>query len=163
MNNYRIKPATDKHLADIHRLTLEGIDIWGSDIAENLKPWVDTITEESVLEKILSADYEFFVAEDETGRVIGTINMNTATRHMSGLYCDVRGCGLGTALLSRTFEVASDYGFEDFECEIREENVASISLMKKFGAERIGINPVAGVNYGIYQFRQECFCPVEAA
>lgn len=163
MNNYCIKPATAAHVSDIHRLTLEGIQIWGSDIVENIKPWVDTITEASFLEKIQSKDYEFFIAEDEAGRVIGTINMNTVTRHMSGLYCDVRGLGLGTALLHRTFEVADDYGFEDFECEIREENLASISLMKKYGAEFTGTNPIAGVNYAIYTFPQASFVSDVAA
>ena len=163
MNNYCIKPATAEHVSDIHRLTLEGILIWGSDITENIKPWVDTLTEASFLEKIQSDDYEFFVAEDDAGKVIGTINMNTATRHMSGLYCDVRGMGLGTALLNRTFEVASDYGFEDFECEIREENIPSISLMTKYGAEKTGANPIAGVNYVIYTFPQSAFRSVVAA
>lgn len=155
--NYELRFATIADLASIQKLTVDGIQIWGWDIYDSLKPWAEICCSLAELEKkILSPENKCWVAVDNAGIVIGCVFLNVVERHMSGLYCSVRGQGIGSALLVKTLEFSSDAGFDHMSCEIYENNVASISLMKKYGAEKVSEDNFEGTVYERYNF------PIEA-
>ena len=150
MTTYTIRHAAPEDIPAIHRMTVAGIHIWGADILDNLKPWMDReCTPEFILGKVLSPDYEFFVAESSDGVIVGTVNINTVTNHLYGMYCEVRGKGVGTALASRVVKVAEAYRMEDIKTEVIYGNWPASGLAEKYGAVLVGNKLDAGVNYVI--------------
>lgn len=158
MTTYIIRHAVPEDIPAIHRMTVEGIHIWGADILENLKPWMDReCTQEFILGKVLSPDYEFFVAVSDDGTVVGTVNINTVTNHLYGMYCEVRGEGVGNALAGQVMEVVEAYGMEDIRTEVIYGNVPASGLAEKYGAVLIGNKLDAGVNYAVYSLSNHAF------
>lgn len=153
--NITIRPAQKSDSPIIRSLILDGISIWGKGLEPNLKPWVDVITTLDYIEKnIDSPHYRIFMAEYD-GVPVGTVSVNfenTEISHMGGLYCDIKGHGLGTQLLHHTMNISSQHGYGKMECEIYEGNTPSISLMKKYGAYRTESSSVAEVTYLKYEF-----------
>ncbi|MBC9706664.1 MAG: GNAT family N-acetyltransferase [Enterococcus sp.] len=153
--NITIRPAEKSDVPIIRKLILEGIAIWGEGLETNLKPWVDVITTIDYIEKnIVSSQYEIFVAEHEE-TIVGTISLdynNPSISHMGGLYCDVKGQGLGTLLLQYAMKSSRDKEYRKMECEIYEGNYPSISLMEKYGAYHADSNTIAEVTYRRYEF-----------
>ncbi len=58
--------------------------------------------------------------------------MNIVTRK------DKRNLGIGSSMLSKLFEIASDFGCTAILLEVNENNLPAINLYKKFDFERIG-------------------------
>ena len=137
MQSYRIYIAAPQQASDIHHLTINGIQSWGSDVLSNLKPWINNdCSEDNILHNLQSAEYIYLIAENNEGQIIGTINLNIATQYMGGLYCSIKRKGLGTALLKELIELAHLHQLPHFSCEIRDQNKASIALMLKHGATK---------------------------
>lgn len=158
MTTYTIRHATAEDIPAIHRMTVAGIHIWGAEILDNLKPWMDReCTEEFILGKVLSPDYEFFVAVSDVGTVVGTVNINTVTNHLYGMYCEVRGEGVGNALAGRVVEVVKSYQMEDIRTEVIYGNGPASGLAEKYGAVLVGNKLDAGVNYAVYSLSNDAF------
>lgn len=158
MHNFTIRPAGLSDIPHILALTVNGIGIWGSHINSNLKPWLDEICCSSYIEKkILNPRHHIFMAEKDDV-VVGTVYLNTENQqvaHMGGLYCALRKSGLGTTLLQYVMEEACHRGYGAMECAIYENNVPSISLMKKYGAFHTDTETYDGINYLTYRFDLE--------
>jgi ribosomal protein S18 acetylase RimI-like enzyme len=165
MLNFTIRPALTSDIDDILSLTSEGIDIWGNHIKPNLKPWLDEISCPSyVQDKLADPHHHIFMAELEN-QVVGTVYLNTSDgniAHMGGLYCSLRKSGLGTILLNHVIQESIIRGYTAMDCDIYENNVASISLMEKYGAKHYATAQYGGVNYLNYVFDFANF-PVYAA
>lgn len=158
METYCIREATSEDAIAIHGLTIDGIGHWAADIYESLKPWVEaTCSPEALAKKISSKDYTYFVSSDANGNIVGTAYLNTTDKYMGGLYCDIKGQGIGTALMNRVFETASAHELDHVACEIYENNIPSISLMTKLGAVKHKSNPFDGVVYDEYRFSAETY------
>lgn len=158
METYCIREAVAADAPAIHELTIDGINSWAPDIYESLKPWVEaTCSTEALAKKIAGNDYTYFVCVDGDEKVIGTAYLNVGACHMGGLYCGIKGRGMGTALMHKVFEVASFYGLDHVACEIYEHNVPSISLMTKLGAVKYKSNPFDDVVYDEYHFSADVY------
>lgn len=158
METYCIREATSDDAFAIHGLTIDGINHWAAEIYESLKPWVEaTCSPEALAQKISSPDYTYFVSSDENGKIVATAYLNTTDKYMGGLYCDIKGQGIGTALMNRVFETASAHELDHVACEIYENNIPSISLMTKLGAVKYQSNPFEGVVYDEYRFSADSY------
>lgn len=155
MLNFLIRPALTSDVTTILDLTIDGIGVWGSHINSNLKPWLDEIScPEYVESRINHPNHHIFMAE-LNGNVVGTVYLNTENEkvaHMGGLYCSLKKSGLGTTLLHYVIDKASEYGYKYMDCAIYENNIASISLMEKYGAIHTDTEVYGDVNYRTYQF-----------
>lgn len=155
MLNFLIRPAQKSDIPAILSLTTEGINTWGGHITSNLKPWFDEISCAAYVEaKIDNPSHHIFMAELD-GKPVGTVYINTENEnvsYMGGLYCSLKKCGLGTTLLKYVMDEAVSRGYTEMECEIYENNNASISLMSKYGAVHSHTDVYGGVNYRTYKF-----------
>lgn len=155
MFNFSIRPATQADVTSILALTIDGIQVWGSHLTRNIQPWLDeTCNVNHIASKLSKPHHAIFVAVAD-GKTVGTISLDTAndsSSHMGGLYCSLKKRGIGTALLQHVMDASLDLGYDTMECEIYENNVASLSLMKKHGAEYDHTESCAGVNYLTYKF-----------
>lgn len=158
METYCIREATSTDATAIHALTIDGISHWASDIYESLKPWVEaTCSPEALAKKISSPDYTYFVSSDENGTIVGTAYLNTTDKYMGGLYCGIKGKGIGTSLMNQVFAKAAAHELDYVACEIYENNIPSISLMTKLGAVKYKSNPFDGVVYDEYHFSADAY------
>lgn len=153
--NITIRPATPTDTLTIQTLMFNGIDEWGKGIETNLKPWLEVIGDPQHIENnILNPRRKIFMAEHE-GVSVGTISIHFEKEnvsHMSGLYCDLKGAGLGTRLLHYIMDVSRQEGYDIMECEIYDGNIPSIRLMEKYGAYQRGLHIVEDVIYLEYEF-----------
>lgn len=153
--NITIRPATLEDASVIQTLMLDGIGIWGAGLETNLKPWLDVVADlEFIKKNIENPQYLLFMAEHEN-TIVGTINLSledAERAHMGGLYCDVKGLGLGTLLLHYTLEKSREHGYNKMECEIFDGNIPSIRLMEKYGAYITRVYDVENVTYIKYEF-----------
>lgn len=154
--NFSIRPAVPNDIPDILKLTYSGIHIWGEDIVDKLKTYhLDvTCSYADMTARFNDRNNLFFVAELD-GKTVGTVYVNIEngeTAHMGGLYCSIRGGGLGTTLLRHAMDQASNAGSHQMECTIYENNIPSISLMKKYGANYCAEEVWDDVRYVSYRF-----------
>lgn len=158
METYCIREATCDDAQAIHTLTIDGINHWATDIYDSLKPWVEaTCSAPALAKKIASPDYVYYVSVDNNGVINGTSYVNIKDNYFGGLYCGVKGKGMGTALLNKVFETASENSLPYLACEIYEHNIPSISLMTKLGAVWHQSNPFENVVYDEYRFSRETY------
>lgn len=95
------------------------------------EPW----SEESILDAFKNGT-KFFVAE-ENGKVLGYVGISCILDEgyitNVAVFPKERGRGIGTALLKRLFALASDISLSFISLEVRESNLAAISLYEKLG------------------------------
>lgn len=150
-----IRPAVTSDAPAVQTLIINGISFWGEGVETNLKPWTDVVTTLDHIEKnINNPQYSVFMAEVD-GNVVGTISINFIQEHIShmgGLYCNIKGLGLGTQLLHYIMQVSLDRGYNKMECEIYDKNFPSLNLMRKYGAYERGLHIVENLTYLEYEF-----------
>ncbi len=99
-------------------------------------PW----SKQALIESAKSGTH-FFVAE-VCGKVAGYIGINTVLDEgyitNIAVFPEFRKMGVGAALLCHTEKFAKDTGLSFITLEVRESNIAAISLYKKFGFELSG-------------------------
>ena len=105
----------------------------------------------------LDAGYAWLVAADETGLLgfgyYGPFRERAAYRHTveDSIYVreDVRGQGVGKALVARLLEVATAAGFRQMLALIGDsDNVSSIGMHASLGFTRAGVLRATGLKFG---------------
>ena len=95
------------------------------------EPW----SEESILDAYKNST-KFFVAEED-GKVLGYVGISCILDEgyitNIAVFPTERGRGIGTALLKRLFSMAGDISLSFISLEVRESNLAAISLYEKLG------------------------------
>jgi len=158
MHNFTIRPALLSDVPAILDLTVDGIRVWGSHISSNLKPWLDEVCCSTYISSKINNPYHHIYIAENNGAIVGTVYLNRDNgeiAHMGGLYCSLKRSGLGTVLLQHAMNEAISHGYALMECAIYENNVASISLMSKYGAIHTDTEIYDGIKYKTYQFALE--------
>ena len=98
---------------------------------------------ESFAEALENSAMSFFVAEDETEKIIGYAGIFCAADESELLNIAVvpeaRRSGIAASLLDRAFSVARKRGASKMYLEVRESNEPARALYKKHGFEDIGV------------------------
>jgi RimJ/RimL family protein N-acetyltransferase len=86
-------------------------------------------------------DAQFFVADDD-GRIVGELGIEVAGYGVADfgmmVAADVRGQGVGSALLSAAVDWARGAGAHKIALQVWPNNEAAIALYRKFGFEQEG-------------------------
>lgn len=151
---FTIRPAAVEDSPAILALTKDGIAQWGADVLPLLAPWMDEVCNLLYVQNRIQDDgYQVFVAENSTG-IIGSVYLKSAkdNAYFGGLYCSVKRQGVGTALLQHVLQEARAAKVDTLECEVYEENTASILLMEKLGGQQTSSFYYDDVPYLVYTF-----------
>lgn len=113
-----LKPEHIPQIADLEKICFS-------------EPW----SAESILDAYKNST-KFFVAE-ENGKVLGYVGISCILDEgyitNVAVFPNERGRGIGTALLKRLFSLAGDISLSFISLEVRESNLAAISLYEKLG------------------------------
>ena len=94
-----------------------------------------------VKELELTGISESFVVVDDRENVLGylILRISHPVVHILNIAVkeDVRGCGIGTSLMKKAFQITRKYNMNGLFLEVRKSNTRAISLYRKFGFEVI--------------------------
>jgi putative acetyltransferase len=87
---------------------------------------------------------EFFVAVDDSGRTVGTAGLliiSPGTGELRKLFVlpEMRGLGIGRALLEAVAEAARERGLQRLTLTTRDRYDTAIRLYERFGFRRVGV------------------------
>ena len=149
-----IRPATDADVAEIQAIYAHHV-LTGAGTFEETPPSVEDMT--ARFQAVNSRGWSYLVATDETG-VLGyayytQLRDRSAYRHTAetSIYVrdDVRGQGVGKALVARLLSEAEGAGFRQMVAVIGDsENVGSIGVHASLGFGRVGLLRASGLKFG---------------
>ena len=150
----QIRPATPADLAYIQSIYAHHV-LSGTGTFEEVPPSVEEMTER--FEKVIAQGWSWLVATDATG-VLGYAYYTQFRDRSAYRYCvedsvyvreDVRGQGVGKALVARLIEDASAQGMRQMIAVIGDsENVGSIGVHASLGFHMVGTMKAVGVKFG---------------
>jgi phosphinothricin acetyltransferase len=149
-----IRPAQPTDLADIQGIYAHHV-LRGTGTFEDVPPSVEEMTSRHA--SVTARGWPWLVAEDATG-VLGycyysQIRDRAAYRHCAedAVYVreDVRGQGVGKALVAALLDAATEAGFRQMVAVIGDaENVGSIGVHASLGFQRVGVLHAVGWKFG---------------
>lgn len=149
-----IRPATDADLPEIQSIYAHHV-LTGTGTFEEVPPSLEEMTERFV--NVRAEGWAWLVASDATG-VLGyayytQFRGRSAYRFTveNSIYVrdDVRGQGVGKALVARLIEAAEAQGFRQMIAVIGDsENVGSIGVHATLGFHMVGTMKAVGVKFG---------------
>lgn len=152
---YIAKLADSSHIPSITEIYNQGIEDRGATLETRLR--IVQEMEEWFLNR--SEKHKVVVIEDETGKVGGWASLNTFNSRCcySGvadisIYIEreMRGKGLGKALLGYLIETAKDQGFHKLVLSALDFNEAGKSLYRSMGFREVGTYMDQGILDGKY-------------
>jgi phosphinothricin acetyltransferase len=149
-----VRPATQADLPEIQSIYAHHV-LHGTGTFEEVPPSVEEIAER--FQKVTSHGWSWLVATDATG-VLGFAYYTQFRDRSAYRYCvedsvyvreDVRGQGVGKALVVRLIEDASAQGMRQMIAVIGDsENVGSIGVHASLGFHMAGTMRAVGVKFG---------------
>lgn len=149
-----IRPATPVDLSEIQSIYAHHV-LNGAGTFEEVPPSVEEM--QARYQAIVSRGWSYLVATDTTG-VLGygyysQMRERSAYRYTAenSIYVrdDVRGQGVGKALVARLLEEAAAIGFRQMVAVIGDsENVGSIGVHASLGFQRAGLLRSSGLKFG---------------
>src|SRR5581483_11382628 len=150
----RVRPATRADLPTILEIYNEAV--LNTTASYDYEP--HTLEQRAAwFDEHIQQDYPVFVAEEESGRVVGWSSLNTFRPRIGYRYtvedsvyvaADRRGQGIGKRLLPPLIEAARAKGLHAIIAGIDAEGEASIRLHEAFGFQRVGHLKEAGYKFG---------------
>jgi L-amino acid N-acyltransferase YncA len=150
----QVRHATPADLPDIQSIYAHHV-LHGTGTFEEVPPSVEEMTER--FEKVIAQGWSWLVATDATG-VLGYAYYTQFRDRSAYRYCvedsvyvreDVRGQGVGKALVARLIEDASAQGMRQMIAVIGDsENVGSIGVHASLGFHMVGTMKAVGVKFG---------------
>jgi len=154
VNRMQVRQATDADVPEIQAIYAHHV-LTGTGTFEEEPPPVEEGRER--LAKVLGHGWSWLVAVDATG-VLGYAYYTQFRDRSAYRYCaedsiyvreDVRGQGVGKALVARLIEDATARGMRQMIAVIGDsENVGSIGMHASLGFVRAGILKAAGIKFG---------------
>src|SRR4051794_12557683 len=149
-----IRPATPADVPDIQSIYAHHV-LHGTGSFEEIPPSVEEV--EARYRRVIEGGWSYLVATDATG-VLGyayftQMRERSAYRYTAenSIYVreDVRGQGVGKALVARLLEQATAAGFRQMIAVIGDsDNVSSIGVHASLGFQRAGLLRSAGFKFG---------------
>ena len=149
-----IRPARPDDVPEIQSIYAHHV-LHGAGTFEEVPPSVEEVR--ARFDAVTARGWAWLVATDETG-VLGyayftQIRERSAYRYTAedSIYVreDVRGQGVGKALVARVLEEAERAGFRQMIAVIGDsENVGSIGMHASLGFQRVGIMRASGAKFG---------------
>jgi L-amino acid N-acyltransferase YncA len=149
-----IRPATPADLPEIQSIYAHHV-LHGTGSFEEVPPSLEEV--EARYHKIVDHGWSYLVATDATG-VLGyayftQMRERSAYRYTAenSIYVreDVRGQGVGKALVARLLDEASAFGFRQMVAVIGDsDNVGSIGVHASLGFQRAGLLRSSGFKFG---------------
>jgi len=149
-----IRPAKPADIPEIQAIYAHHV-LHGAGTFEEVPPSIEEMQDR--YQKIVDHGWSFLVSVDETG-VLGYAYFNqlrerSAYRHTAedSIYVreDVRGQGVGKALVQRLLSDAEAAGFRQMIAVIGDsENVGSIGVHTSLGFQRAGLLRASGLKFG---------------
>ncbi len=149
-----IRPATLDDLPEIQAIYAHHV-LNGAGTFEEVPPSVEEMTER--FQAIVSRRWSYLVAADATGvqgyGYFSQLRERSAYRFTAedSIYVreDVRGQGVGKALVARLLEDAAAAGFRQMIAVIGDsENVGSIGVHTSLGFQKVGLLRASGLKFG---------------
>jgi phosphinothricin acetyltransferase len=150
----QVRHATPADLPDIQSIYAHHV-LHGTGTFEEVPPSVEEMTER--FEKVIAQGWSWLVATDASG-VLGYAYYTQFRDRSAYRYCvedsvyvreDVRGQGVGKALVARLIEDASAQGMRQMIAVIGDsENVGSIGVHASLGFHMVGTMKAVGVKFG---------------
>ena len=150
----QVRPATPADLPEIQSIYAFHV-LHGTGTFEEVPPSVEEIAER--FDKVTSQGWSWLVATDATG-VLGFAYYTQFRDRSAYRYCvedsvyvreDVRGQGVGKALVARLIEDASAQGMRQMIAVIGDsENVGSIGVHASLGFHMVGTMRAVGIKFG---------------
>lgn len=149
-----IRPATPADVPEIQSIYAHHV-LNGAGTFEEIPPSVEDVQRR--FDGIVSQGWSYLVAVDETG-VLGygyfaQLRERSAYRYTAedSVYVrnDVRGQGVGKALVAMLLDEATDQGFRQMVAVIGDsDNVGSIGMHASLGFQRAGLLRATGLKFG---------------
>lgn len=149
-----IRPATDADIPAIHAIYAHHV-LHGTGTFDEEPPAEAELADK--LRHVQQGGWSWLVATDETG-VLGYAYYTQFRDRSAYRYCvensiyvrdDVRGQGVGKALVARLIEDATAKGMRQMIAVIGDsDNVGSIGVHASLGFQRVGLLKSAGVKFG---------------
>jgi L-amino acid N-acyltransferase YncA len=153
-NSMQVRPASDADIPEIQSIYAHHV-LHGTGTFEEEPPPVEEMLER--FRKVVDHDWSWLVAVDATG-VLGYAYYTQFRDRSAYRYCvedsvyvreDVRGQGVGKALVAKLIEDATAHGMRQMIAVIGDsENVGSIGVHASLGFHMIGTMRSAGVKFG---------------
>jgi len=150
----QIRPATEADIPEIQSVYAHHV-LTGAGTFEEQPPSVEDITER--FRKIIGRGWTWLVATDETG-VLGYAYYTQFRDRSAYRFCaedsvyvreDVRGQGVGKALVARLIEDATAQGMRQMIAVIGDsDNVGSIGVHASLGFQMVGTMRAVGIKFG---------------
>jgi phosphinothricin acetyltransferase len=150
----QIRPATEADIPEIQAIYAHHV-LHGTGTFDEEPPSVEDMMEK--FRHVVAHGWTWLVATDETG-VLGYAYFTQFRDRSAYRYCvedsiyvreDVRGQGVGKALVQRLIEDATAQGMRQMIAVIGDsENVGSIGVHASLGFQRVGTLKSAGVKFG---------------
>jgi len=149
-----VRPFRPADLAEIQGIYAHHV-LYGTGTFEEVPPSVEEMAER--VEHVIGQGFPWLVAEDASG-LLGYCYLTRFRPRAAYRYCaenavyvrhDVRGQGVGKALVARLLEAATDSGFRQMIAVIGDaENVGSIGVHASLGFQRVGTLRGVGRKFG---------------
>ena len=153
-NVMQVRPATEADIPEIQSIYAYHV-LHGSGTFEEAPPSVEEMTERFA--KVTARDWAWLVAADASG-VLGYAYYTQFRDRSAYRYCvedsvyvreDVRGQGVGKALVAALIEDAAAHGMRQMIAVIGDsDNVGSIGVHASLGFQKIGTMRSVGVKFG---------------
>jgi len=161
-----VRPARRDDVDDIHRIAEAGWNAAYEDIIAQetidaaMDEWYDV---EGTREFIEHEDVGYFVAEDESGGVVGYVSggpgENRGVAKLGAIYVDPDrwGDGIGSTLLDQFESFCREEGFDTLEFEVLAGNDVGASFYRKHGYDVVdeSESDLFGETVEEYRFRGE--------
>ena len=149
-----IRPATEADVPEIQSIYAHHV-LYGTGTFEEEPPSIEDMTER--FQKVVKRGWSWLVATDATG-VLGYAYSTQFRDRSAYRYCvedsiyvreDVRGQGVGKALVARLIEDATAQGMRQMIAVIGDsDNVGSIGVHASLGFHMVGTMKAIGVKFG---------------
>ena len=149
-----IRPATEADVPEIQSIYAHHV-LYGTGTFEEEPPSIEDMTER--FQKVVKRGWSWLVATDATG-VLGYAYYTQFRDRSAYRYCvedsiyvreDVRGQGVGKALVARLIEDATAQGMRQMIAVIGDsDNVGSIGVHASLGFHMVGTMKAIGVKFG---------------
>ncbi len=153
-NSMHVRPASEADIPEIQSIYAHHV-LHGTGTFEEEPPPVEEMLER--FRKVVDHDWSWLVAVDATG-VLGYAYYTQFRDRSAYRYCvedsvyvreDVRGQGVGKALVAKLIEDATAHGMRQMIAVIGDsENVGSVGVHASLGFHMIGTMRSAGVKFG---------------
>jgi L-amino acid N-acyltransferase YncA len=150
----QVRPASEADIAEIQSIYAHHV-LHGTGTFEEEPPPVEAMLER--FRKVVDRDWSWLVAVDATG-VLGFAYYTQFRDRSAYRYCaedsvyvreDVRGQGVGKALVAKLIEDATAHGMRQMIAVIGDsENVGSVGVHASLGFHMIGTMRSVGVKFG---------------